>query len=101
VTEPSKELLTEETKWAWFDEDGEQVSPTHQKFVSALKFFDGWQARFDRVSWSDTARQQLTRTGKPPVALRRLIVRTYAAPLTAAQQEIVNTYAQETSGTQE
>lgn len=87
--------ISEEIKYAWLDEDGNQMSPTHEKLRSALNFINGWNARWARVQGQVSWEKDVTRTGKPPHRLQRLIVRTYSAELTAAQQEIVETYLED------
>lgn len=90
----------EEVRFAWLDEDGNQMSPTHEKLRSALNFVAYWQERYERITskWGSLEntpsvyREALTRSGKAPVELERRIIRTYRAELTEAQQEVVKTF---------
>lgn len=98
TTEHASDLgkpISEEIKYAWLDEDGNQMSPTHEKLRSALNFINGWNSRWERVQGNPRYEATASKTGKAPHRLQRLIVRTYSADLTPAQQEIVETYLED------
>lgn len=78
-------------RYVWVDEDDKQVSPIHKELRSAFNFVNGWQHRFDRLiteaseqgeklteeeikhdSRFQTGYQKMTRSGKPPVKLKRI-----------------------------
>lgn len=75
--------------YVWVDEDNAQVSPIHAKFGSALNFYEGWHERWAKIiekhgpPTSDQLKSvvyskaytPMTRSGKPPVALKRLVAR--------------------------
>jgi hypothetical protein len=95
--------VDEEIRFVWVDEDGQPMSPRHEKFRSALNFINGWSARWDRVRHLGKDSHwvlSVTKTGKPPVKLQRLVVRAYAVDLTPGQQEIVDTYLEDIDATQ-
>lgn len=76
MTEPEVEI-----KYVWLDEDDNVVS-RHLKFKAALAFISGWHGRWAKAMerWGGYERmplhaaQTLSRTGKPPVHLNRLVV---------------------------
>lgn len=77
-------------RYVWVDEDDNQVSPIHKELRSAFNFVNGWSERFERLKnafYEDEeltpeqvkndprfqrAYQQMTKSGKPPVALKRV-----------------------------
>lgn len=71
-------------RYVWLDEDGEQVSPIHREFRSAILFAVDWQTRWDKLverfgepSETNLSRfqknwSQMTRSGKPPLTLKRV-----------------------------
>lgn len=84
-------------RYVWIDEDDNQVSPIHKELRSAFSFINGWQDRFERLkrafcadedldpddltpemikhdSRFQRAYQQMTRTGKSPVKLKRVTI---------------------------
>lgn len=91
--------MSESVHYAWLDADDKQVSPTHRTFGAALSFGHGWRARWDRLMrdvepeeamrmWPERV-EMLTRTGKPPAKLVRVIVRSEQTPLDEHEQQIV------------
>lgn len=84
-------------RYVWVDEDENQVSPIHKELRSAFNFVNGWDERFERLkrefckdedldpddltpemikhdSRFQRAYQQMTRSGKPPVELKRVTI---------------------------
>jgi hypothetical protein len=77
-------------RYVWVDEDDNQVSPIHKELRSAFNFVNGWDQRFERIKREcfddeepspeviqrdprfQRAYQQMTRSGKPPVKLKRV-----------------------------
>lgn len=71
-------------RYVWVDEDGAQVSPVHRELRSAIMFATAWHERWKRLIArhgeprdTDDYRFQknhipMTRSGKPPAALKRL-----------------------------
>jgi len=93
------QIMTDtKVKYVWVDEDGNQVSPIHSKFSTAMHFVAAWWSRHDRVvdRWTslenapDTLTQSLTKTGKPPVDLKRLVIREEAAELSESERSITD-----------
>src|SRR3954468_18060169 len=88
-------VVDEQIKFVWLDEDGNQCSPVHAKFRSALDFISTWDTRTERIARNDDggAKYRLpqphSKTGKPPVKLQRLVIRTYTEDITEAQAEIL------------
>lgn len=83
-------------RFVWVDEDGHQVSPVHTTFRRALNFISGWQGNFDRIKGLEEqtghilpASKQLTKTGKPPVALKRVVITATVEDLTEDEQRLV------------
>jgi hypothetical protein len=37
-------------RYIWTDEDGEQVSPLHKTFVTALAWREGWEENWERLN---------------------------------------------------
>lgn len=76
-------------RYVWIDEDGNQVSPIHREFHSAMTFVNGWQTRWDllrgkhgrdfdieeEMSYTYSKFRAMTKTGKPPKELKRVVVR--------------------------
>lgn len=91
----------QQIKYMWIDEDGEQVSPVHAKFGTALNFINGWHERVGRLreKWgpdfdltrphSSSGYTALSKSGKPPVQLVRLVVREVQEELTEQERAIV------------
>lgn len=80
-------------RYVWIDEDGAQVSPIHKELRSAMHFINGWAANYERVqkerqrmrdsgienaetveTRADQTLTQLTKSGKPPVKLKRVMI---------------------------
>ena len=86
-----------EINYVWVDEDGDQVSPRHRKFTSAMSFVTAWNDRWARIidRWGSIEsaprqlRDSLTRTGKQPVELKRVVVRYDFEPLSEAEETVV------------
>lgn len=83
-------------RFVWVDEDKKQVSPVHRDLRTALNFISGWQSNYDRVRKHEEeigreipALKQLTKTGKPPVALQRVKIDITIEDLTADEQRLV------------
>jgi hypothetical protein len=75
-------------RYVWVDEDENQVSPIHKELRSAFNFVNGWSERFERLKKAfcedeeltleqakndprfHKAYSQMTKSGKPPVALK-------------------------------
>lgn len=103
-------MIKDQVKYVWLDEDGEHVSPMHNKFGSALNFINGWHDRYARlVDQSPTHEVDLTRkhsfmgyqsmskSGKPPVKLVRAVVRVAQEDLSQAEQAVVDAYMEATT----
>lgn len=74
-------------RYVWLDEDEEQVSPIHKEFRAAMQFVMNWQGQWDAAiakhgypdkddllsSWMPF--RKLTKSGKPPTHLKRVIVK--------------------------
>jgi len=92
-------IYDEEVRYCWVDEDGARVSPVHRDFGKALSWISDWPEWRDRIDERELqlddrndayhtarretesesiakARKKLTLTGKQPVRLRRLVLRT-------------------------
>jgi hypothetical protein len=87
-------------RYVWLDEDDNQVSPIHREFHSAMTFVNNWKGRWDllikRYGEPDTDKyaftsygkfRALTRTGKAPLKLMRVIVRISVEDSTEEEQE--------------
>ena len=78
-------------RYVWVDEDDNQVSPIHKELRSAFNFVNGWDEKIERfkremgdedLGFDDIAAdpgrrmsyQKLTRSGKPPVKLKRVSI---------------------------
>jgi hypothetical protein len=88
--------MSETIKYVWLDEDGEQVSALHKNFATALNFINGWHDRYMRLKQrypgfehSSMHYQAMTKSGKPPVQLVRVVIRTDHEELTEAERMIV------------
>jgi hypothetical protein len=96
-------------RYTWVDEDDNQVSPVHTDFSKALNFINGWHARWDRLVERygtpnvdnmrrfNNAYVPMTRTGKPPIKLIRVIINIERQELTPAETEVCKTMLQVTS----
>lgn len=89
-------IYEEEIRYCWIDEDGSRVSPVHKDFGKALSWVSDWPQAWQRMierenniseghssNYQDREREiladlrdKLSRTGKPPRTLRRLVIRT-------------------------
>lgn len=93
--------VTPHVRYVWLDEDGAEVSPQHAKFFTALSFRDRWDdhVRKLRARYGDDADltqpspaagySALTKTGKPPVTLKRIIVEVRYDELTLAEKDVL------------
>jgi hypothetical protein len=95
----SDAVISTEIHYVWIDEDDEQMSPTHKTLGTALAFGSTWDENHSRIQraleriraelkehpgrgydrrleGAQNALVRLTSTGKPPVALRRLVMTT-------------------------
>lgn len=89
-------------RYVWLDEEGEQVSPVHQSLRSAISFISGWQTRWNTLikrygeynlnnkSFFEKAYSPMTRSGKPPHQLKRLMVKTELVQLSEEEQIIAD-----------
>jgi len=99
--------IDEQIKYVWVDEDGREVSPVHAKFRSALSFYAGWHDKAERhrkrfgedadltQPHSGVGYSSLSKSGKAPVQLKRVVIRTYIEDLADKQQAIVDAYLEE------
>jgi hypothetical protein len=95
-------------KYVWVDEDGEAVSPQHTTFRSAVSFINSYAMRKQRIEtglkrarqrddrWElerrETEEANLTKTGKDPVKLRRLVIaQTFEDP-SADEQRVADLF---------
>ena len=87
-------------RFVWVDEDGKQVSPVHRNMRAALSFISGWQTRYDNLvqAHSDSERSSgrfldainsMTKSGKPPVKLKRVKISVEVEDLTEDEQRLV------------
>jgi hypothetical protein len=100
--------LDQVVRYIWTDEDGEQVSPLHKTFVTALAWREGWEENWERLqeqkaefesnttdrSWYQRRLETLAKsiakmslTGKPPVDLHRHVATITIEPL--SEKELV------------
>lgn len=104
-------IYGEEVRYCWIDEDGTKVSPVHKDFGKALSWISDWPMRWDRLDeratelqlndhhpahWNEREREnieklrhQMTTTGKRPVRLRRLVLRTTTESLIEHERDTV------------
>lgn len=103
-------IYEEEIRYCWIDEDGARVSPVHKDFGKALSWVADWPESWARLNqlqsqlsdavserWRQLdaekiqrARARLTRTGKPPRVLRRLVLRTTTETIAEHERETVD-----------
>lgn len=84
-------------RYVWLDEKGEQVSPIHRKVSTALNFVEGWHERWDRLNRHNVPedsnyRKMMTRTGEPPVKLKRVVIETKLAELMPGEQTLLDAW---------
>lgn len=110
-------IYAEEIRFCWIDEDGARVSPVHKDFGKAISWISDWPSHMARTTeklekaraemsqhppdsgWYRSAERdatkaqeildRLTRTGKPPVRLRRLVMRTTVESIESHENETV------------
>lgn len=110
-------IYDEEIRYCWIDEDGARMSPVHRDFGKALSFITDWPANMQRAlaaeqraaetvsglkddethyAISDAQRRlekageatrRMSLTGKRPIALRRLVMRTTTESLADYEAE--------------
>jgi hypothetical protein len=108
------EVVGEDNHYVWMDEDGEECGPTHKGFKAAVGFISAYDQKHatltrkidnltEKIDAQDFGQQyneeqrekarealsKLSRSGKRPIELRRLLVRTYVAPLPDKHQAVV------------
>lgn len=108
------EVSDEDNHYVWVDEDNEECGPTHKSFKAAVGFITSYDQkhasltrRIDNLvekieeqeygqAYNETKLEEareglakLSRSGKRPIELRRLLIRTYVAPLPAKHQAVV------------
>lgn len=86
-------------RYVWVDEDDNQVSPIHKELRSAFNFVNGWSDRWARIveqygdpteegtSWTGSV-DQLTKSGKPPVKLKRVVINIKVDDVTEEEQRM-------------
>lgn len=95
-------------KYVWLDENGEAVSPQHATFRSAVSFINSYSMRRKRIEtgigraqrredgWEleryETEKANLTKTGKDPVKLARLVVQQTVENPSADEQRVADLF---------
>lgn len=86
-------------RYVWVDRDDRQVSPIHKELRSAFNFVNGWNDRWTRIveqygdpneegtTWTGNL-DQLTKSGKPPVKLRRVVIDIKVEDVTEEEQKM-------------
>lgn len=89
-------------RYVWIDEDGAQVSPVHESLRAAIGFINGWHQRWDKLieKWGEptgpddfhfqSAYAPMTKSGKPPVDLKRVHVEIEVRDVSAEERAIVD-----------
>lgn len=101
--------MSDQIHYVWLDEDGEQMSPTHRNFGTALNFVSGWHRRVDRRRRRDpeldltrpdpaSGYAALSKTGKPPQRLVRIVVREAQEDLSPHELAVVQAMLEMSNG---
>ncbi len=85
-------------RYVWVDEDGHQVSAVMREFGRALNFIQSWQARWDKLQRSIEEGRKvyghgadvaaMTRSGKPPITLKKIVVSIEIVDLEGDEQTV-------------
>lgn len=97
--------MSEIVHYVWKDADDNEVSPVHRDLGAAISFRVNWNKRWLKLLRrfadnhgginADFVPEHLltpmTKTGKPPVTLERVITQTWNAPLNDAEVDVIET----------